>query len=168
MEHTDVDFAVSGKYWVGHTGGSILNSIREASHLAKEEVQITVYSFGTEIVEFANILSKILDKGVRVQMIVNRFFKQPPKAITVLLNLKSKHRHLTILNFNSLNNLEDLHAKIIVVDRQWALVGSSNISWHGHISNHELAIILKGDIVEQIASMLDRLARSPVTEIIKT
>jgi phosphatidylserine/phosphatidylglycerophosphate/cardiolipin synthase-like enzyme len=167
MEPTEVDFAVSGKYWVGETGDSILNTIREVSAIAKEEVQLTVYSFGTEIVEFGNILSKILDKGVRIQMIVNRFSKQPPKSIAMILSLKSKHRHLTVLDFNSANILENLHAKIIVVDRQWALVGSSNISWHGHISNHELAIILKGDIVEQISSMLDRLARSPVTKLIE-
>jgi phosphatidylserine/phosphatidylglycerophosphate/cardiolipin synthase-like enzyme len=167
MESAEVDFAVSGRYWVGYQGGSILNTIREITVFAKEEVQITVYSFGTQIHEFSNILSKILNKGIRVQLIVNRFSKQPPKAVAMILNLKSKHNHLTVLDFSSTNSLEDLHAKIIVVDRQWALVGSSNISWHGHISNHELAIILKGDIVEQVASLLDSLARSQATKIIE-
>jgi phosphatidylserine/phosphatidylglycerophosphate/cardiolipin synthase-like enzyme len=166
MKQIEIDIAVSGKYWVGDRG-SILTVFRNISNFAKKEVQFSIYSFGKKIPEFSNLLNDLLKKDIKIQIIVNKFSNQPKEAKRVLLNLKSTYDNLTILDFNPKKESDNLHAKIIVVDRIWALIGSSNISWHGYISNHELAIVIRGEKAEQIAELLDKLARSSVTEIIE-
>lgn len=163
LEHNDAILAVSGKYWVGEFGRSILSEVRRLSRYAKNEVQISVYSFGKRIPEFSAVLEDLLQRNIRVQIIINRFHEQPKEAKEVLLNLNSAYNHLTLMDFKPRNRLEDLHAKVIVADRNWALIGSPNISWHGYISNHEIALSLKGEIAGQLAELLDKLAQSQIT-----
>src|SRR5690348_14073803 len=111
--NADIGIAVSGKYWIGNLAGSILTAFREITESAKEEVQITVYSFGKNIPEFVKITEDLLGKNIKMQLIVNRFFKQPHKITDSLLKLQSQYENLTILNFNPLSESEDLHAKIM-------------------------------------------------------
>ncbi len=165
MKLADIDIAVSGKYWVGNLGGSILTATREISENAKNEIQMTIYSFGKNIPEFLEIIRDLLKKNIRIQLVINKFNNQPIRVIHDLLKLMSQYQNLTLLDFNPPEN-EDLHAKIMVVDRTWALIGSSNISWHGYISNHELAIIINGEFAENIAKLVDKLAQSPVSRLI--
>jgi phosphatidylserine/phosphatidylglycerophosphate/cardiolipin synthase-like enzyme len=159
-----IELAVSGKYWVGRKGGSVLTSIREITDIAQDEIQLTVYAFGKNTLGFLQILQTILARGIKIQIIINRFSRQPASIRKKLAELKKQFGYLTIFDFNPQNQNEDLHAKIIVIDRTWAVVGSPNVSWHGYISNHELALILKGEMVQTIAGMIDDLARSNDTK----
>jgi cardiolipin synthase len=59
-----------------------------------------------------------------------------------------------------MGNQTDLHAKVLVVDRSIALVGSANLSFHGMVSNHEMALVVRGPTAEVIAERFDMLARS--------
>lgn len=166
MKSEELDIAVSGRYWVGEKG-SIFTSVRNVSTFAKKEVQFSIYSFGRKITEFTYLLNDLLEKNIKVQIIVNKFNNQPVGAKKILSQLKYIYDNLTILDFNPSSKFEDLHAKIIVVDRNWALIGSSNVSWHGYVSNHELAVIIRGEIAEQIAGLLDKLAKSSDTNLVK-
>jgi phosphatidylserine/phosphatidylglycerophosphate/cardiolipin synthase-like enzyme len=143
---------------VGKRAGSILTSVLSLTSKAEDEIQATVYSFGENTLQYFSILEDLLKRGIKIQLIINRFHGQPYSARTRLKELGKKYRYLTIYDFEPKDKIEDLHAKIIVVDRRWALVGSSNISWHGYISNHELAILIDGDMASSIASMIDDLA----------
>lgn len=164
MECEDVSIAVTGKYWIGALAGSVLTAIRQVPDIAKTEVQIAVYSFGRNTVGFMEIVQLLLERKVRVQLMVNRFSSQPAEAKNILIDLKQKHQGLTILSFEPRKKNRDLHAKILVVDREYAIVGSPNISFHGYVSNHEIAIIIKGkELSGQISALLDKLARSPET-----
>jgi phosphatidylserine/phosphatidylglycerophosphate/cardiolipin synthase-like enzyme len=58
---------------------------------------------------------------------------------------------------------EGLHAKVLVADRSAALVGSSNLTFHGLVSSHELAVLVRGPLAGEIADRIDMLARSALT-----
>ena len=55
----------------------------------------------------------------------------------------------------------DLHAKVIVVDRRKAIIGSSNLSRRGFLTNYELALLLEGSTATTVASVVDKLLASP-------
>jgi phosphatidylserine/phosphatidylglycerophosphate/cardiolipin synthase-like enzyme len=164
----DISFAVTGKYWIGSSAGSVLTAIRQVPDKAKEEVQIAVYSFGDNTVGFMEILESLLEKRIRVQLLINRFLMQPPDAKQKIMGLKAKYGNLTVFSFEPIRKHHDLHAKILVVDREYAIVGSPNISFHGYVSNHELAVIIQGEeLAGKISALLDKLARSPETREVK-
>jgi phosphatidylserine/phosphatidylglycerophosphate/cardiolipin synthase-like enzyme len=52
-----------------------------------------------------------------------------------------------------------LHAKLVVVDRKTALVGSANISKGALVSNYEIMLKISGDAVSSLSLMLDNLAK---------
>ena len=49
------------------------------------------------------------------------------------------------------------HAKLVVVDRTTALVGSANISKGALVSNYEIMLKISGDAVSSLSLMLDNL-----------
>ena len=90
-------------------------------------------------------------------MIVNRYSDKLPSIRHTLENMVSRFPYFKILNFQPESRSEDLHAKIIVVDRRKALVGSANLTWKGLVGNHELAVIVSGSIAFKIAVLFDKL-----------
>ena len=64
--------------------------------------------------------------------------------------------HLKIRGFEDLDKGQ-LHAKVLIIDRSRALIGSANFTWRGMFSNHEVAVLLKGDDVWSLASLIDSL-----------
>lgn len=71
--------------------------------------------------------------------------------------MKSRFPYFEVLDFRPEHRFEDLHAKIIVVDREDALVGSANLTWKGLVGNHELAIVISGKTASSIGTLLDKL-----------
>jgi phosphatidylserine/phosphatidylglycerophosphate/cardiolipin synthase-like enzyme len=53
-----------------------------------------------------------------------------------------------------------LHAKLVVADRNVALVGSSNLTLHGMVRSHEISVIIRGPAADAIAGRVDALLRS--------
>ncbi|MEJ5347018.1 MAG: phospholipase D family protein, partial [Chloroflexus sp.] len=73
------------------------------------------------------------------------------------VELQKKYRHFQLYPFNPGNERGDLHAKVLVVDRKRALVGSSNLSYNGLILNHEMAVLIDGQEAATIGVAIDRL-----------
>jgi phosphatidylserine/phosphatidylglycerophosphate/cardiolipin synthase-like enzyme len=53
-----------------------------------------------------------------------------------------------------------LHAKVIVSDRDKAVVGSANFSWGGMTSHYEVGVYVDGDEAETLAKMIESVADS--------
>jgi len=85
-----------------------------------------------------------------------RVHSQHPGAVRRLLDLAGTYNHCELFSFSG-EEENDLHAKVIAVDRKVALIGSSNLSRRGLQANHELAVVVEGTEVDVIASALDRL-----------
>lgn len=50
-----------------------------------------------------------------------------------------------------------MHAKVIVADRRWALVGSANFSSGGLSTNMELGLRIEGPAAERLCTIVERL-----------
>lgn len=53
---------------------------------------------------------------------------------------------------------EELHAKVIVVDRQKAVVGSAYFTRNGMVLNREIAVLINGCAAWNLASLIGRLS----------
>ncbi len=160
-----VAVAVTGLAWMGSGIGSIESSVERVFREAQHDVSITAYavSMGADIV-FENLDSS-LARGIAVRMAVNKLYVQPAEVIARLLKLNEVFPHFHLFTFQGAEN-QDLHAKVILADRNAAVVGSSNLSHRGLLGNHELALVVQGPICEGIGFALDRLFSSPeLTEV---
>lgn len=149
--------AVTGTAWMGGGVGSVQSAIEELLNSAGSEIQIAVYEMTSGATEFLNKLHECLATGIRVTMIINRYSDKPLPIRQRLEDMAHRFPHLEILNFQPENSSEDLHAKILVVDRCKALVGSANLTWKGLVGNHELAVIVSGPVASKIAELVDKL-----------
>lgn len=154
-----LEIAVTGTAWMGGGVGSVQSAIEELFDKAEAEIQIAVYEITGGANKFLNKLRVCLAKGIRVTMIINRYHDKPLQIRNKLEFLANRFPHFEILDFQPRNKTEDLHAKIIVVDRNSALVGSANLTWKGLVGNHELAVIVHQAVASKIAGLLDKLAQ---------
>ena len=65
-----------------------------------------------------------------------------------------------LVDFRGEDDNDHLHAKVVVADRLRAIVGSANLTAHGLLLAHELAVLLEGPAADDIAARIDLLARS--------
>jgi cardiolipin synthase len=158
-----VSIAVTGLAWMGHGIGSIYTTVEQLLTSASDEVQIAAYGITAGASEFIELLAGCLSRGLIVTLIVNKFGNQPKEIQARVGKLAQRYAHFTLLEFQPKEKTEDLHAKLIVVDRSRALIGSPNLTWKGLVSNHELAVIVEGPSAATVASLLDLLAKDSRT-----
>ncbi len=84
-----VEVIVSGLAWMGSGRRSIESTINELLDQARREVLITAYSIGNTSDRIFGTWNKVLDRGVSIQMIVNRLHTQPENVIQELQRLQS-------------------------------------------------------------------------------
>jgi cardiolipin synthase A/B len=150
---------VTGRAWMGRGIGAIESALRELFAEASDEIALTAYSISTSQDRIFALLENALARGVKITMVVNRAASQPRSVIHGLRRLAIQFPHLRPLDYQSPDPRADLHAKAVVVDRRIALVGSSNLSHRGWVSNHELAVIVKGNSARDVARAIDRMTR---------
>lgn len=163
-----IDIAVTGMGWLGSGVPSVQRTLQELLSAAREEVQLTAYSItsGSELILVA--LEQLADSGVRCTIIVNDLASQPVDVRTILLRVADNHADsVALFDFPPGAGSEGLHAKVVVVDRSSALVGSSNLTFHGMVASHELAVLVRGPAAARIADRIDLLARSPAVERVR-
>lgn len=159
--HLDVSVVATGTAWVGSGVGSVNTAIENLLRKATTEVQIAVYDMTGGADEFLAIVRSLLARGVPVTLVVNRFDKKGTKMREGLRILAARYPHLALFDFAPPDEMEDLHAKVVVRDRVEALVGSANLTWRGMVLNHELAVVVSGPPASTIARLIDDLARDP-------
>ena len=151
--------AVTGTAWMGGGVGSVQSAIEELFDEADCEIQIAVYEMTAGATKFLNRLRVCLAGGIRVTMIINRYTDKPLPIRNRLEFFAKRYPHFEILNFQPENKMEDLHAKIIIIDRNKALVGSANLTWKGLVGNHELAVMVYGPTASKISELFDKLSQ---------
>ncbi len=154
---SNAQIVVSGLAWMGSGIGSIESAIEDLLKSAEDEILLTAYSIGNADHIF-DLLESALARGVIVRMAVNRLSEQNGSVQNRLKYLQSKYPHFYLHSFQPDGERGDLHAKVLVVDRKSALVGSSNLSFNGMVLNHELAVVLQDpESASQTAKAIDRL-----------
>ncbi|PWW32313.1 cardiolipin synthase [Cytobacillus oceanisediminis] len=151
-----IQVLATGSGWLGSGIESIQSNVIELIRNCKHELIIGSYSFGLGGLEIIPQIEKALKRNVSVSIFINNFYQQDIIIQEELKKLKRITLNMKIYNFKPTNS-DDLHAKLIIADRTYAIIGSSNLSKRGFISNHELAVLIKDREVSKIASAFDRL-----------
>lgn len=151
-----VQVVVSGLGWMGSGVGSIESAIDDLLSNARNEILLTAYSIG-KADQIFDLLELALARGVRVRMVVNRLQEQHDTVRWRLNQFQQKYPYFALHSFEPGGERGDLHAKVLVVDRKRALVGSSNLSYNGMVLNHELALVAGAEDATKIASAIDTL-----------
>lgn len=155
------DISASGKLWVGHDANKISNTVFDALSQAKSSIQISAFSLGeqnTATQTFFKIIDQQLHAGRYVQFIVNNLNgKTIGKFSKKQLHSLQKFENFDLFNFKNTNKYGVLHAKIIVIDRTVALIGSPNISNSAMNHNYEIMLSIEGKDVAKISNLLDKL-----------
>lgn len=169
MKQANIRIVVSGSTWMGDGLGSVESALYDLFKGARNEVTIVAYSItASKILDpIFEQIEGLLKRSILVRIIVNRFSELYGSAQGRLRNLEQRYRpFLELFSFDPDKEKADLHAKIIMVDRQKALVGSANLSLRGLLDNHELGVIVEGSIVADIGKAIDKLFASPHTRAI--
>ncbi len=152
---------VTGVAWMGAGIGSIGTAFEDLLRKARHEVLALMFSLGTGGLDALELLVDTAEHGLPVIAIVNHLETQPVDAQRVLQRLILDRPWAQVWDFSTSTPDEELHAKAIVVDRYWALIGSPNISRRGLLTNYEIGVVLEGEPAAQIAMVIDRLRNEP-------
>lgn len=145
--------------------GSIESAMKQLFQNARDEILLTVYSISNRTDLLFDWLEWSFSRGVEDRIVINKFGEPTQFVTEKLLHMATRYPHLFLYNFEG-KGWSNLHAKVIVVDRNKAVVGSSNLSQRGMLTNYELAVLIEGAEAVTAAKAVDRLiASANVTRI---
>lgn len=152
---------VTGLGWLGSGVQAIENALLRLVDCAEHELTLAVYAMSPGPERLWAAIERAVDGGIRSTIIIDRLSEQNPAMRDWIRQLRSRHPEtLRLVDFRGEDSNDHLHAKIVVVDRRIAIVGSANLTAHGLLLAHELALLVEGPAAEEIAGRLDLLARS--------
>jgi phosphatidylserine/phosphatidylglycerophosphate/cardiolipin synthase-like enzyme len=156
-----VSIAVTGLAWLGAGVPSVEQEMLSLVRGAQREIALCAYSITAGAATLLQEVKGVVTQGVNATIVVNALDEQPA---SVQAYLRSSAQELPgrwrVLDFARRGGQTDLHAKLLIVDRAAALVGSANLSFHGMVSNHEIAVVVRGPTAEAMAARFDMLIRS--------
>ncbi len=129
--------------------------IEETIKGAKKEVQVLAYVFTPHAGRILDLLENVSERGIAVTLVLNSIGSQD-KSVRLQLGRIAKFQHVRIYDFAGKEG-KQLHAKVIVADRNRALVGSANLSWGGMFGNYEVGVFLEGHAAWKLAGLIDTL-----------
>ncbi|MBN1899597.1 MAG: phosphatidylserine/phosphatidylglycerophosphate/cardiolipin synthase family protein [Spirochaetes bacterium] len=138
----------SGPYQINHPRVvDISNSLNQLLSRAKNEIDIQVYAitFGRNNFPIIyNALLKALQQNVDIKLLIDaKMFRENKEMKTAVTELQKRGVKIKKLNMQKLTGEEysAMHAKMLIVDRQYLFLGSSNWSKSGMQENREIGII---------------------------
>jgi len=153
---TDAQIVVTGEELVGRGHRGFEPVVQEMIEGARSEVQLVAFVFTPAAIGLLDMVGGLADRGVQVTIVVNRLEKLKPEVKTWLKEAPRRWRSVKIGNFSS-GGKRELHAKLCVVDRKRAVVGSANFTWGGLVSNYEVGVELHGESAWKLAVLVDEL-----------
>ena len=161
MEGTRICPIVTGLAWMGAGSRSIDSTLREVVSQARRTLIVLAYAMSDGALEFVEMLRERLRAGVSITMVVNDISRQRGEIPLRLAQLVGEYQdRFALYEFCGPSHTE-LHAKAIIADEERAIIGSANLSWHGLVSNYELAVLVEGTDVQQLAATARRLINAP-------
>lgn len=74
-----------------------------------------------------------------------------------LAALSAEYSWVTVVDFTYTTG-NQIHAKVVVVDRRKAVVGSANFSWRGMYGNYEIGVLIRNKPAWTLGKIVDRLS----------
>jgi len=156
-----VSVAVTGLAWLGSGVPSVEQEMIALVRNARREIMLCAYAITSSAVPFLAHIAEVVGQGVVATIALNGFSRHPSQVQTHLKNLARQYpERWHLRDFDPGINETELHAKVLVVDRSAALVGSANLSFHGMSVNHEMAVVVRGPAAESVAARIDLLLKA--------
>jgi len=152
---SEVQILVTGEKCTGQGFRALEPVIEELIGSAKVEVHVIAYLLSPFAVGFMELLERAMERGVSVTLIVNALADQPEQIKKYTSKLVERFPSFTVKSFDRSNDV--IHAKVLIIDRRIAIVGSANLTWGGLVSNHEICVLVRGEPAFKIAALLDSI-----------
>jgi len=122
---------------------------------AQKEIHMIAYLITSSAMPVLQLLKKRAEQGIRVNFIINSLDGLEKEVRYYLLGAQEKFPGVfRVVNFQDIMK-RDIHAKILIVDRQKALIGSANLSWGGIAGNYEMGVLIEGELAWHIAKLIE-------------
>lgn len=151
-----IEVLVTGPEIIGRGIRGIEPVIEEIINGASSEIHVATYLLTSSAIKIIELLRRAAERGVRINIIVNDLKSQDPRIVSELKSMSDQFPHVKVIDFRDPHGAQ-LHAKVIVVDRKKAVVGSANLSWCGMYSNYEVGLLIEGEPAWQLAAIIDSL-----------
>jgi phosphatidylserine/phosphatidylglycerophosphate/cardiolipin synthase-like enzyme len=151
--------AVTGLGWLGSGAPSVEQEMLALVRGARREIALCAYSVTAGAMPMLKEMAEVVAQGVSATLVVNAFFEQPMEVQSFLRAAARAQARWRLFDFTSSGPAAELHAKVLVIDRSVALLGSANLSFRGLVANHEMALVVRGPMAEVIASRIDMLTQ---------
>jgi cardiolipin synthase len=149
---TDIQLVASGEKWTGYGIRSFSSAVENLLDSSIDELVMTVWIITDSMI--TENLIRALDRGVSVNVFINDSPDQKTEMREKVIRLGEEYGHLGV----HLIKDERLHAKVLVADTRWVLVGSANVTFTGMVKNYEMGVMFEdGDIAGEIVRLLWRL-----------
>lgn len=147
---------VTGKYFTGQGLRAFEPVIEELILSAEKEIYVAAYVMTVSVLPMLALLETVLERGIEVLFVLNNFEQYPKRVKCRLMDLTKRFSYMRLVDFSDVDGSQ-LHAKVLVVDRERAVIGSANFSWGGMVGNHEIGVYLEGDHARKVAKLIDNL-----------
>ena len=144
---------VTGDKFVGGGFRSIEAVTEEIITSTKNELLIASFILTSD--KIIDLVEEIATRAVKVTLILNRLDDQPASMRNRILRLLRIFPTIRVVDF-FMRTGNQLHAKVIVSDRNKAIVGSANLTWSGMVQNYEVALFVTGRVAADIAELFER------------
>lgn len=150
-----------------YSGDHFFKTLEEIVNAAKEVVHFQTYIFENDAtgISIANTLKEVARRGVNVFIMVDAYGSKSLSK-KFINDLKKDNIHFRffapLFSHESTYVGRRLHHKIVVVDKQIALVGGINIAdkYHGTLLNPawlDYAVLIKGNVCIQLHNLCEQL-----------
>ena len=155
-----IRIVATGPRFIGSGIRSFESVIEELINSADDEIHVAVYLIAPSASHIIRLIESKAECGVRVNILVNSLDELDVRIKNSLIKLRENFpKSVRVVSFGDLKKPGegDFHAKILIVDRKKALIGSANLSWGGTVANYEIGILIEGEIAWQMAGLIDEL-----------
>ncbi len=129
--------------------------IEEMIHNAREEIQLMAYLLTPPALHILELLERAAERGIKITIVVNRLELQEDKIKNRLKSLNQRYsNYVRVIDFCNPHGRE-LHAKVVVVDRKKAVIGSANLSGRGMVYNYEIGVLIEGQKAWEMGHLID-------------
>lgn len=135
------------------------SAIRDIIRGADSEIHIMAYVISKHATWLLDDLQDALERGITTTMVINCLQTQDPPVRDLLREWNRAHPHFALCDYDVKGR--SVHAKAVVADRNLAVIGSANFSWHGMAANCEIGVLLEGKEAWLLSKIVDRVARQP-------
>lgn len=151
---------VTGRLWLGADGArSIGSALVDLINEARQEIIIVAYRLTVAVPDLMQSLESALSRGCLARIVRDVSGEPVPAEENYLKKLVTEFDTLSLWDFRdtSKSTSPALHAKMVIVDRTHAILGSANFSRNGMLENHEIAVKLEGSEASSLATACDKL-----------